>query len=290
MITSPVTLVSTLRHLADVTSRNLEFSYRPDVPVSYGEETITESNLLELRRRHADVVKLRTFSKQQESRVGSDWEWHIVGRRRTLKMRVQAKRLQRNGVLKIRHEVARSGSQQRDLLIQTALADGMRPMYCIYCTESQRSFLRERGRPQNGCLLADAKNVPLHTRSLRSIEWACWPWHYLFEAFPPIIMIDYFVPREEAPTTGRVFPPPPPQPLVWDAPMILDLNEDTGREYNSTGVEDTTALDLARVNVDGPQGVQQTEAHDEEGRVDVGVQRVVVIDVRSLNPEPTTPF
>ena len=137
--------MSTMVHLGDATSRNLEFSYRPDVPVSYGEETITESNLLELRRRHPDVVHLRTFSKHRESEIGADWEWYIVGRKHTLRMRVQAKRVQRNGVLKIRHAVGRSGRQQRELLIRKAQADRMRPMYCIYCTEGQRSFSGNMG-------------------------------------------------------------------------------------------------------------------------------------------------
>ena len=276
-------MVSTLEHLGDVTSRNLEFSYRPDVPVSYGEETITESNLLELRRRHSDVVQLRTFSKHQESKIGSDWEWYIVGRRRTLRMRVQAKRVQRDGVLKIPYAVARSSRQQRDLLIQAAQADRMRPMYCIYCTESQRSLWRQHGRFQTGCLLADARNLPLHIRSLCSIEWACWPWHYLFEAFPPFVGIDhYFDSRGEARTTGHLFPPP--QPLDWDAPTILDLNEDAGREYDRTGVEETTSLDLARVNADGTEEVQRTAEYDEERRVDEGAKRMVAIDVRLLNP------
>ena len=283
MTTSTVRLVSTLEHLGDLTSRNLEFSYRPDVPVSYGEETITESNLLELRHCHSDVVQLRTFSKLHESKVGSDWEWYIVGRRRSLGMRVQAKRVQRNGILRITHVVARSGKQQRDLLIQAAQADKMRPMYCIYCTEPQRSLWRQRGRPQTGCLLADAGNVPLHTRSLRSIEWACWPWHYLFEASPPPARITRLLePRETAENTGRQFPPP--QPLDWDGPTILDLNEDTEREYNRTGVADTTALDLARVNPDGIGEEQFAAVDNEEARVGKDVQRMVTVDVRSLNP------
>ena len=198
MSTSLLGLLDTLKHLGVVTSRNLEFSYRSDVPVSYGEETITESNLLELRRRHSDVVHLNTFSKHQESRIGADWAWYIVGRKRTLRMRVQAKRIQRNGVLRIRHTVGSSGRQQRDLLIQAAQADRMRPMYCIYCTEPQRSLWRRRpGWPDSGCLLADAGNLPLHTRSLDSVEWACWPWHFLFESFPPFILKDYFLPPEQ---------------------------------------------------------------------------------------------
>jgi len=82
------TMIATLLRLGDSTSRNLEFSHRPNVWVSYGEETITESNLLEIRRRHPELVRVRTFPKREEAKSGADWEWHIVGRRRTFKMRV----------------------------------------------------------------------------------------------------------------------------------------------------------------------------------------------------------
>ena len=281
MNTSTVRLVSTLERLGDVTSRNLEFSYRPDVPVSYGEETITESNLLELRHCHSDVIQLRTFSKLRESKVGSDWEWYIVGQQRTLSMRVQAKRVQRNGVLRITHVVARSGKQQRDLLIQAAQADRMRPMYCIYCTEPQRSLWRQRGRPQTGCLLADAGNVPLRTRSLLSIEWACWPWHYLFDAPPPTRITHSLEPKA---TDVNIERQSTPLPLDWDGPTILDLNENAEREYNRAGVADTTPLDLARVNPDGIGEDQLAAVENEKLLLDKEVRGMVTVDVRSLNP------
>ena len=177
----------TLLQLGDSTSRNLEFSHRPDVWVSYGEETITESNLLEIRRRHPEVVRVRTFPKPKEAKNGADWEWHIVGRRRTFKMRVQAKRLQSNGVLKVKHKVKSSGRQQRCLLIAGARAARMKPVYCIYSTNQQRRYWKQpKGRSgdrifQTGCLLADAADVPLSTRKLDEVEQKCIPWHYLFE-------------------------------------------------------------------------------------------------------------
>ncbi|MYB88987.1 MAG: hypothetical protein F4X93_03375, partial [Proteobacteria bacterium] len=124
-------MISTFLELGNSTSRNLEFSHRPDVQVSYGEETITESNLLEIRRRHENRITLHTFSKQKEAKVGADWEWHIVGHWRTLKMRVQAKRLYSNNLLRVRHKVGSLGKQQRDLLIQGAQKDGVKPLYCI---------------------------------------------------------------------------------------------------------------------------------------------------------------
>ena len=59
-------MTATLLELGDATSRNLEFSHRDDVSVSYGEETITETNLLEIRRRHPKRVYLHTFSKPSD--------------------------------------------------------------------------------------------------------------------------------------------------------------------------------------------------------------------------------
>ena len=133
----------TFLELGDATSRNLEFSLRKDVFVSYGEETITETNLLEIRRRHRRCICLETFPKKKEAQYGADWEWYIVGNQWTLKMRVQAKRVQRDDSLKIKYKVKSSCKQQRELLLERADADKMKPLYCIYCTEPQRSFWKQ---------------------------------------------------------------------------------------------------------------------------------------------------
>lgn len=94
-------------------------------------------------------------------------------------MRVQAKRVQRNDALRIKYKVASSRSQQRDLLITGALADGLKPFYCIYCTERQRLIWKQNKPPrgfancETGCLLANAHHVPLATTRLRDIEDKC---------------------------------------------------------------------------------------------------------------------
>jgi hypothetical protein len=61
-------LLNSLLQLAHATSQNLEFAHRKGVNVSYGEETITETNLLELRRRHPGVITLQTFGKKVEAK------------------------------------------------------------------------------------------------------------------------------------------------------------------------------------------------------------------------------
>ncbi len=181
-------LVNTLLELGHATSQNLEFAHRSGVFVSYGEETITETNLLELRRRHPTMIRLETFSKKKEAANGADWEWHIIGRRQTLRIRVQAKRLQKDGKLKILHKIASSGKQQIDLLIADAKKHNMLPVYCFYSSETQRSHWKMNGSAtggntfETGCLLASAHKVKsIMPNALSAIEKHTVPWHYLVD-------------------------------------------------------------------------------------------------------------
>lgn len=288
-------LTLTFLELGDATSRNLEFSHCRNVWVSYGEETITETNLLEIRRRHPERVRVRTFPKQVEATNGADWEWHIVGLRRTLSMRVQAKRLQRNGVLKVKHTVKSSGKEQRDLLIAEAGAEGMKPVYCIYCTEPRRTLWKEfQAVPgfrsfQAGCLLADAEDVPVGSTKLDAIEKMCWPWHHLFA--PDVLMKKELealaVDGEELVRTvsisQRAVVLAPNDALGegsgWNAPTIEDLNGDTEREFDGTGVRETTGEDLARLEPGTGAGSEVAESDGERLR-NLGIRRMMVLDVR----------
>jgi hypothetical protein len=181
-------LLHSLLELAHAASQNLAFAHRDDVGVSYGEETITETNLLELRRRHPAIITLNTFGKKKEARNGADWEWHIIGRHRKFRMRVQAKRLQKDDKLKVAHEVKSSGKQQIDLLIADAKAHRLKPVYCIYSSERQRNHWKKDKVSSGfeafeaGCLLAPAEAVKKKMpKTLAQIEKDCVPWHYLVE-------------------------------------------------------------------------------------------------------------
>lgn len=292
-------MTATLLELGDATSRNLEFSHRDDVSVSYGEETITETNLLELRRRHPKCVHVHTFPKHIEAKKGADWEWYIVGDKLTAKMRVQAKRLQNNDVLKIKHKVASSGKQQRALLIDEAHKDKMKPIYCIYCTEPQRTLWTEKTTTSlgyesyhMGCLLADASDVPLSTRRLGEIEQECKPWHYLFERSlfgyekrESIVDHDDIV---QFVTAMHTLGPTPlggvemelEGRLGWNAPTVNDLNEDPGRQFDRTGVAETTAEDHERLRAETDEG-QWVARYDRERLHERGICRMIVMDVRS---------
>lgn len=192
-------LMHSFLDLGDATSQNLDFAYRDDVHVSFGEETITETNLLELRRCHPGLIKLKTFTRGQESKNGADWEWHIIGRKWTFGMRVQAKRVQKNGRLKIKHKIGYKmgvspGKQQIDVLISAARKGGMlrkrlRPVYCFYCSDGhQKHWATSRHKKppvdkrwtEYGCLIADALAVKkIMPTKLSAIEKKCVPWHYL---------------------------------------------------------------------------------------------------------------
>jgi len=172
-----ISLLHTLLELGHSTSENLEFAHSPDVKVSYGEETITETNLLEIRRRHAREVTLLTFSKSQESKnTGADWEWHIIGRVYTLKMRVQAKRIHKAGGVGNLKQMGKGASQpQIDLLIEDAKANNLFPAYCFYCAEPQRSYWVKRTSKENFAETVKSK-AP---KKLNEIENDTVPWHFL---------------------------------------------------------------------------------------------------------------
>ena len=289
-------LTLTFLELGDATSCNLESSHRDDVWVSYGEETITEANLLEIRRRYPEHVRVRTFPKQIEATNGADWEWHIVGTKRTLRMRVQAKRLQRNGVLKVAHRVKSSGKKQRDLLIAGAGAEGMKPVYCIYCSEPQRKvWTQKQAAPgfrsfQTGCLLAAAEDVPGTTARLGEIEEKCRPWHHLFARVVP--MRQESEDRAVDPVESARIDAIRRQLLVaddalaeraedsgWNAPTIEDLNGDTEREFDRTGVRNTTGEDRARLEP-GTRAGRGVALADGVRLRELGIRRMMVIDVR----------
>lgn len=275
-----------MKRLGHATSCNLEFSNNLKVPVGYGEETITESNLLELRRRHSDVIKIRTFNNHEESQNGADWVWWFRGNVRSLVMRVQAKRLKHNGKLEINHKVGQTGVPQYDLLVTTAKKDKVRPMYCIYSAKSQRSYWKQVGWFETGCLLVDAKNLSVKTSSLTSIEQKCWPWHFYFIPNFPLLIREFG-------KTSPIFPPR----FNWDGPNFSDLNEGTNENYNRTGVWDNSKLDDSWLTADSyvrwpaEYDLIELAAHNDlrwpvdserARQIEFSPQGMVMIDVRSL--------
>ena len=254
----PQGILFTFLELADATSLNLEFSHMRSVQVNYGEETITESNLLEIRRRHWDLVRVHTFTRREEAQVGADWEWHLVGRKYTLSMRVQAKRVQCDGKLRIKHTIRSTGLFQYDQLLSAARASKMMPIYCIYCTTPQRSRWRHQHYSSNcrdyqtGCLLTAAQHVPNATIRLDQIEDKCIPWHYLFLradisrcsyadyadrliGHGERLMYRFSRSRYSISLIGNSGE----DQGAWDHPTIDDLNGVVRRDFDRSGVHET---------------------------------------------------
>lgn len=279
----------TLLELGNATSQNLGFAYADPI-TSYGEETITETNLLEMRRRHPKTVKVYSFSKQKESHItGADWEWHIIGRALTLKLRVQAKRITKTGaIIKLDGQASKAPLPQIDLLIRDATTHRMKPIYCFYSAEQHRTFLTAPATVdgyssfETGCLIADAhevrkmKSLPKY---LKDIEKNTVPWHYLclggsFEFSTGVYELRFY---EEAPIhrlmqevrVDEISPMPgmPERPQSSRLPTIFDLNIPNRREFDTEGVEETRHEEFER---------QVSPEELEERRI----ARMVLIDVR----------
>lgn len=293
----------TLLELGDATSQNLEFAHRKSVHVSYGEETITEQNLLEIRRRHKWRTCIKTFSRQQEGRNGADWEWHLIGRAHTLKMRVQAKRVRSDNRLRIKHKVKSTGSQQRSLLITAAKQADMKPLYCIYCTNDQRCIwdnpvsIKGIGSFETGCLLADADHIPETTTRLCQVERHCIPWHYLCT----LRYLSRGVSAENDLEYYKILQPdicldPSDDSTIcidrWNPPSIEYLNNlYEGSEGNQRVLEgfDTTGVDVTKkddlVPLSSGTGYNARKIERETERLlEQEIHRWVVTDVRQERP------
>ena len=179
-------LCSTFLDLGDAVSKNLTMAHGHGCHISYGEETITESCLLEIHRRHPKVVNIKTITKRQEAANGADWEWHLVGRKYSLKMRVQAKRLGKgashfSGLLT--YTAKGAPKPQIKMLIDDANAHSLFPAICLYSPNSAKKRWSAKAKiacPSGfefGCLIGDATQVKANDHA--SLEHITMPWHFL---------------------------------------------------------------------------------------------------------------
>ena len=190
--------------------------------------------------------------------------------------------------------------EQRELLIQEAKSCQMKPVYCIYCTEPQRNIWKQKHGSsgnqsfQYGCLLANACDVPLNLGKLVNIEEKCWPWHFVFDSSSRIFKSTEYLESEESSQAkiDRVTVLQDPIDLSGivdelpdysrrSSPNIDDLNRESGRrEYDTTGVKNTTEEDLVRLMPDSEDGREIIRMDADRNRKS-GIHRMVVMDVRS---------
>lgn len=167
------------------------------VSCQLGEESLTDFNLLRIRKRHPREVFTHTFTKPQEAKTGADWEWWFTGPSGGwVGFRVQAKVLDlRTETFKHLHYKLKPGPFQSDVLIDhaRALQPARIPVYCLYVhARDWRSIRRVfacRPYPTTarsfGCALIDAHEIqrmrcstPMDTRLTKILRFAT-PWHCL---------------------------------------------------------------------------------------------------------------
>lgn len=104
--------------------------------VDLHEETITQDLLLDIAHALPDL-HIKTYTRAQEARIGSDWQWDWwFGGYRWFGLRLQAKRLKyiRRNVLgyDLGYRVGQRRNRQVDLLTDGARRDGMDAAYVLY--------------------------------------------------------------------------------------------------------------------------------------------------------------
>jgi hypothetical protein len=102
----------------------------------YGEETITETFLLDLADRYPGRITIVPFTKPAEGKFGSDWAWSFqnADRSGSYSMMVQAKALskdQRN-YPEISRFIGESAVRQIDRLVETSKRLGFPAYYAFY--------------------------------------------------------------------------------------------------------------------------------------------------------------
>lgn len=270
MLSSSSHLLRTLLDLAHATSQNLDFAYH-NRGISFGEETITETNLLEIRRRNPSKVRIFTFSKTAESNgTGADWEWHIIGKKYAFKMRVQAKRVNvRGSIHGISRQAQTAPMSQIDLLLCNAKKFQMKPTYCFYSSEHQRTFWRKRSLEEwdsfeAGCLLVDARDVKkLMPKRLSDIEYLTVPWHYLWSRQSYAASSKSYYQILHEPRTAPASDTAAPEQIF---PTIEELNESIGEGSGAAmGLFKTEEVDLDEAVV---------------GAIHRGITLLMTVDVR----------
>lgn len=160
-----------------------------DYGLSLQEETLTEMLLLQIAKRGAKHgLKVKMFSRAEESVNGADWEWFFKDRLCSIGFRVQAKRLYRSDASAGRYDGLDKKSSQTDNLIKQAGANN--PIYVFYnhnwVQDAGRHFWGNdhefRGSSMWGCAIAKASFIKsVADNKVSSLRQGMRPWHQLLD-------------------------------------------------------------------------------------------------------------
>jgi hypothetical protein len=160
----------------------------------FGEETVTETILLDLKMAYPGDIIIIPFNKRQEGKIGADWEWCFVSHdeKMSLPMLVQAKVLNNteSAYDHVSRTIGNTGIRQIDRLIEVAKRRDIPAAYAFYNHLSDPSSLRQNcmslssGQSQSeawGISVADAFDVRelLPDQSFAAIMNVSYPLHCL---------------------------------------------------------------------------------------------------------------
>lgn len=104
------------------------------VGLAPGEESTTDSVLLDLWRVSGGILHVNKFTRHQERRNGADWEWWVGSATDGwLRLRVQAKRIYEQHYQRLDHRDKETGVYQYETLIQGCAQDSYSyPVHVFY--------------------------------------------------------------------------------------------------------------------------------------------------------------
>jgi len=111
-----------------------------------GEESVTDFFLLNLRKEATSKIKIKSFTKHDEAKNGSDWEWEsewwFTGlSNQWLGMRIQAKVISLKTDCYEHLHSPKQGTAQIETLLTAAMKDNKVPLYCLYSYWSTRKYI-----------------------------------------------------------------------------------------------------------------------------------------------------
>lgn len=223
--------------------------------MTFSEETISETLLLELATRNSSDITVVPFNKWQEGQNGADWEWcfHDPATRTFQRMIVQAKLLddQEKGYSHIDRFIGSTGVRQIDRLLTTSTELGIPALYVFYNHLSDETRLPPTQHPCMACnhcwgcsaapapavsLKLQAENSVAKAKSFDEIKLLSRPWLCLLcDCKSPSVPLPkrvlqtlqqlWELSRLELSGTHGEMPPLPEEPSVQQPPYFETLDQ-----------------------------------------------------------------
>lgn len=158
------------------------------------EETLTDLNMLAIKKRHSGQVRTKVYNKNEEGVNGADWEWWFNHSEKWIGYRVQAKIINNksNEFEHLHYKGKKAVAYQCDTLIHNALSTSPPkiPLYTLFLSTGDKFLLKtwfcntfKLDRKFWGCSLINAFDVYKLSSSkikhLRHLDKLIRPWHCL---------------------------------------------------------------------------------------------------------------